>query len=795
MKALRNISIYRKLIFIQMVTALAVVLLITGTFVYVNFHDMRTTRVEGLNSLTSVLATNSASTLVFNDDETAKSILNDLKQKKDILAAEIIDGKGQTFAYFSREKNFAPLRFVGQHQAQAHLFDENILFVSKEIRFDGERIGFVVLKAQTNDLNTFFLKRINIAGIVAIIGIVLAFVLASTLQKYISRPIYGLLNVMNEVKNTSNYKIRVKPESQDEIGNLSRVFNQMLNEIEKKDEMLLHSNTTLQEKVQERTKELEENNRELIEKNAEIVEAKEQAERSRAVKESFLANMSHEIRTPLNAILGFQQLLKETELSDDQMEYVNAIDFAGNNLLTLVNDILDLSKIESGKLRFEESNFSLKRQVEQVMELLQKRARDKGLRLHVSGDDRIPDHVIGDSTRFNQILLNLVGNAIKFTEKGSVNVIYRLQSMDGEFVKCKFEVHDTGIGIAPDKISKIFDRFTQGGNETTRLYGGTGLGLTIAKILVEEFGGKLDVQSEQGKGSVFQFTIAFKKSQGDEHVVSPEREEKTGNSRKKLKILLAEDVVINQRLMSRMAQSWGYDLDIAPNGKQAISRLIQSDYDIVLMDIQMPEMNGFEATKVIREFEDEDKRQVPIIALTAHASNAEADRCIEAGMNAYVSKPFDQKHLLSLIRKLVRSDARTETPWGDVGMVHEKKRVVRHGLLDLKMIFDRAEGDQAYIDEMLDTYLESMSEYAQQIHEQIALKDAHQTYELVHKMKSPLALFGVRRALDLIQRLEEGHQQEMYTDNWFFQADVLRRLVERSILDLKNFRSRYQQET
>lgn len=413
------------------------------------------------------------------------------------------------------------------------------------------------------------------------------------------------------------------------------------------DEKIQKMTMELEQRVQERTAQLQAN-------NIELQKAKISAEESRAAKELFLASMSHEIRTPLNAIIGFQQLLKSTPLNEEQKEFVESIDFAGRNLLVIINDILDLSKIEAGKFQFDELQFSVHDIAKSVIELVNHRAKEKNIKLYVYVDASIPQLLFGDSARLSQILLNLVGNAIKFTDFGDVKISANYISETDEDVLCEFVVEDTGIGIAPERLPYIFERFTQESVETNRAYGGTGLGLTISKYLVELQGGKIWVNSEKGKGSVFTFQLKFKKhsSKSSFNYQQPEGEAATGDFRK-LSILLAEDVLLNQRLVVKIMEKWGHDLEIAENGKIAVDKVKEKNYDLILMDIQMPVMDGYDAAKLIRSLPDLKKQSTPIIALTAHASNAEAEKCINLGMNAYLAKPFNQQNLFQIINQLV----------------------------------------------------------------------------------------------------------------------------------------------
>lgn len=388
----------------------------------------------------------------------------------------------------------------------------------------------------------------------------------------------------------------------------------------------------------------------------ELMKIRKELEELMKVKEQFLANMSHEIRTPMNAIVGFTSLLLKTELTSEQKQYINAVKTSGENLLVIINDILDFSKIQSGKFVFEQTDFRLSQLFTTFTEMMLPKSIEKNIQLLTKIDKRIPDHLIGDPTRLNQIFLNLVGNAIKFTEMGEVKVTAELISETDDTVDLKFQVIDSGIGIQEDKLKTVFEGFTQASNETTRKYGGTGLGLTIVKQLIELQGGTIDVESKLGEGSVFTFNIKFRKDLNPESEKTIIPEAKEPENIPELSILLVEDNTLNQILAKKVLTDWNWKVDIADNGMIAVDKILNNEYDVVLMDIQMPEMDGYEATRRIRKTFEEPKSNIPIIAMTAHALAGEAEKCLNVGMNDYISKPFDKKILYSKIISVINKN-------------------------------------------------------------------------------------------------------------------------------------------
>lgn len=397
-------------------------------------------------------------------------------------------------------------------------------------------------------------------------------------------------------------------------------------------------------------------NQDRLEKNIkELEQARQALEQSTKAKSEFLATMSHEIRTPMNAIMGMTHLLQKDDPREDQLEALSILDFSGKTLLTLIDDVLDFSKIEAGRLEMENIEFDLGKLVNTIIESFKVMAKNKGLELKSLMGEGVQNFLIGDPARLTQILNNLISNALKFTEKGEVELSIRQTDEWEKKVRIEFSVSDTGIGIPKERMQTIFESFTQASGSTKRLYGGTGLGLTISKQLTELQGGELWVDSEEGQGSTFYVALEFGKGEGKE--LGDTEASKTPGDTQVLKgkhILLAEDNLVNQKVMRRFLERWEVNMTIVDNGKEAVEALKKKGFDLVLMDLQMPEMDGYEATTQIRALSDPSRREVPIVALTAAALQEVKEKVYASGMNDFVTKPFNPIELQQKLADLIK---------------------------------------------------------------------------------------------------------------------------------------------
>jgi signal transduction histidine kinase/DNA-binding NarL/FixJ family response regulator len=459
------------------------------------------------------------------------------------------------------------------------------------------------------------------------------------------------------------------------------------------------------------------------------------------MKEQFMANMSHEIRTPMNSILGFTNLLKRTHLSQEQQEYVRNIHSAGENLLALVNDILDLSKIEAGMMQLEETRFSLRSLMNSVAAMFNEKFREKNLRFELHISEEIPDILSGDAVRLTQILVNLLSNAVKFTEEGQISMKGSLMSMDESSVRVRLSVSDTGIGIAPEKQSRIFERFQQADAETTRRFGGTGLGLAIVKQLTDLQKGHISMKSEPGKGSEFIIELPFSLPDLEQLYSSALAHQDEVVPVDSIRVLIAEDHPMNQQLISRLMESWGIEYHLVGTGAGVVEALRDEEFSIVLMDIQMPEMDGYTATSFIR---NELKLDIPIVAMTAHAMAGEKEKCLQLGMNDYISKPIKETVLYNMIATYSKS-------------ITAAARTLPLNLVSLDYLHQLSGNDKKFEKEILKQFIEQMPQELAELSDAIGSGDFPAVKRIAHSMKSTVGYVGMAESLHpYLERIEKS---------------------------------------
>jgi signal transduction histidine kinase/ActR/RegA family two-component response regulator len=648
MRLFRDASIRAKL---DLLTGTSVLLALALTCVAFAVHDireLRRNRLQHSRTLAEVLGTSAADALISGDRDAARKVLAALRYEPSIEAAALYDAQGALFAVFAEQAS--PPSAARRAGAEPMRLDrlEYVHIVPDPA--NGQRpLGAIYVRSSLAEIKHETRQHLAIATVVLGAALSVAMVISWRIQRLIVAPIHRLVAAAQHITEEGDYSHRVEKHGCDEHGALCDAFNAMLDRVEAARRELRQAHDELEERVTERT--------------AQLRHAVELAEAASRAKSDFLANMSHEIRTPMSAVLGYADLLvEEDDISPAGRERIETIRRNGRRLMTVINDILDVSKIEAGKMTVERIDCSVCRTLADVVSLWRGKAGEKGLTLEVEYRGRIPDRVRTDPTRLHQVLSNLVANAVKFTERGGIRVVVSLGDTTPESPpRLKFEVIDTGPGMTPEQMAKVFQAFTQGDETMTRRFGGTGLGLTIARGLTELLGGEIHVASEPGRGSRFTVTIDAGSLEGArmiadcrESILASEPVAAAPAVRLTGRILLVEDGLDNQRLISFLLRRAGAEVTVAENGQEGLDAALTAlgegrTFDVILMDMQMPILDGYAATARLRA----GGYRGPIVALTAHAMSHDRQKCLDAGCDDYLAKPIEKHALLERVSQLM----------------------------------------------------------------------------------------------------------------------------------------------